>query len=148
MADQISSITNLFDKYEVHTVAHLSRAVYDATPQGVNVELIAEGDAVKLTTIVEGSDAEWSMRLDFPFDEEDWYGALEAAEQWADEIRADTDDETYTLNEREIDVLRQAVEMFGQTGHYNTYPEEIEHLLLMLESASAATITYTGPEGN
>ncbi len=143
----INSITDLFDRYEVHTVEHLSREVYEATREGVSVELIEGGDGVKLSTIVEGTDAEWSSVLRFPFDADELEGAFLESEAWADEIR-DQDVETYDLTVTDLEVLQKAVEAFAETGHYNTYAVEIEHLLVMLESVTSGTLTYHGPEGN
>lgn len=88
---QIDDRRGLCDFYGVDPDAEdwqkqLDRAVYDETECGARVFFNEMGTSVELHTIVEGSEAEVSRTLWFPFLASTWRGTVEHVETLADAL--------------------------------------------------------------
>lgn len=75
----IKNSQDLYDLYEAENERQFARWVYKDTECGASVEF--RDNQVRLTAIVEGSDAEFASEwLTYPFSLRDWHQAIEGIE--------------------------------------------------------------------
>lgn len=95
------NISNLGDLMEANglerndTIERLSRAIYKGTECGGWVAMLpdTERTGVVIGTIVEGSDAEFSEHMEFPFTLKEWNDAWANIEALADEAWREANEE-------------------------------------------------------